>query len=756
MKIKNKLRNSALALLTVTLLVSQMMPAQACSFSVDPYFTYTNHPDFPLKRYAAGNLGVIQSGYARSYLLVAYRYLAGLPLSAEEQDAMVTLWDNRLLSSSYGCQVDTSAWLNARKTIPGTSKIDSIDTEKSISAEEDWQTYCNCQTPAFVYAAQTLKALITKYGANSDSVKQWVKAQDDVFSDCGNPPYDNKNKPVVIPTALPDSADPLLKQHRAYQIAAANFYSQKFDAARSEFQKIAADQSSPWHQLAGYLAVRCTLRKATLSKQVDMKQLSAAKTEIQQLISKPEYAAFANDLDELNSYVAVRLNPAEHLQDLAKRKFTASTAGEITKTIDNIVGDTTELAGSLVYDKFPATVKAPEMIDWVMTVQAGDETAKKHAVAKWKETHSNAWLVAAMALADADDAGVDGLIAAADKEHPVPARATLAFHINRLNIDKDKDAVARQRLDKLLASPPPELSLSSINAFKTQRLALSQNLNEFVKFGLQNPVCICSSGGVDQVPDDIDDLEKGKKASVETAVFTPEAGDVMDNKLPLSVLKTLAQNTQIPANLRGHIAWTSFVRAILIGDDNSARALALIMKPFNKSRQKLVDSYLAAATPAERKFAADFMMLQYSSAQPMIGFGPLQEDAYGDASGWWWYGMPVPKDSDKPADGDMQPYTVDKFDPLFLSTSEEAQAKAERSKLAAVPVAPNYFAKSVLAYAQSHPADPRVPQALHFLVKSTKYGSTTDATKGFSKQAFNILHTKYKGNPWTVKTPYFY
>ena len=48
-----------------------------------PYavFTYKYHPDFPLKNYAAGAIGIPQPTYARSYLVVAYRYLSGVSLN---------------------------------------------------------------------------------------------------------------------------------------------------------------------------------------------------------------------------------------------------------------------------------------------------------------------------------------------------------------------------------------------------------------------------------------------------------------------------------------------------------------------------------------------------------------------------------------------------------------------------------------------------------------------------------------------------
>ncbi|MEZ5361288.1 MAG: hypothetical protein R2748_02825 [Bryobacterales bacterium] len=45
-------------------------------------FTFEQHPDLPLRDYAAGRLGLLAPTYARSYLYVAYRWMDGAPMSA--------------------------------------------------------------------------------------------------------------------------------------------------------------------------------------------------------------------------------------------------------------------------------------------------------------------------------------------------------------------------------------------------------------------------------------------------------------------------------------------------------------------------------------------------------------------------------------------------------------------------------------------------------------------------------------------------
>ena len=59
-------------------------------------FTFNDHPDLPLANYGRGRLGVLKPGYARSYLVVAYRHLSGVPLSRAEADEVAGLWKDRL------------------------------------------------------------------------------------------------------------------------------------------------------------------------------------------------------------------------------------------------------------------------------------------------------------------------------------------------------------------------------------------------------------------------------------------------------------------------------------------------------------------------------------------------------------------------------------------------------------------------------------------------------------------------------------
>lgn len=724
-------------------------PSQACAFGSDPYFTYTLHPDFPMAKYAAGQLGILENSFARSYLIAAYRYLNNKPLTKEEQNDFVELWKERLNATSYSCSGNAEAWLKLRATVAGVSKIENIDTERPVSKENSYETYCNAQTNAFETAEKTLKTLIDKYGIGSEQVKEWVLAQDEVFSNCGSPMYSDKVPKVSIPAELAATADANLKRERAYQIAAANFYAQNFEAARKQFEAIAADADSRWKETAGYLAIRSMIRESTLAKELNRKLLQEAGEKIKQLIANPSYASLKDDLEALAYFVAVRISPDEHLNHLTGEALDKGVAEEITKTIDTYL-DPDNSASEVVYSKVPENLKKNEMVDWMLTFQATDDASTKHAIDKWKQTKSTAWLLAAITGVDAEDQNAKALVAAARADKSSAAKWTLFYNINRIEIGQGKEAAVKTSLDKVLAAPPADLPTGSLNALKLQRLPLSTTLDDFLKYGIQKPLAICSDGGIPEVPDDEADMTGKGNTPPE---FTYEAGDVLNNKLPLSMLRQIATHKAVPADLRNNVAFTSWVRAILIGDESEAKNLATVAQPLNKSRAKFFASYLSATNPEDKKFAATLLMLHFSSANPNATPGQLRDDDYGDASGWWWGSSPINKATESGEDGTSK---VEYFDPEFLTAAQKTQVTQQLAKLTKVEGAPNYFAKIVLAYAQKHPSDPRVPEALHYAVKCTRYGATDESTTKLSKQMFQVLHTKYKGNVWTKQTPYWY
>ncbi|MBL8170087.1 MAG: hypothetical protein JNJ50_18155, partial [Acidobacteria bacterium] len=185
-------------------------------FAPEIIFTHTVHPDFPLERFAHGELGVLQSSYARSYLVAAYRHLNGIGLDANEEKALVALWRERLgTSDEDSVRQSVDEWLAERKKIVPSGKAPEVDVYFSENGQNYYYSITNCQADAFKTAARTLRERAQQLGATNATVINWVQAQDQVFANCSG----EKN----IPSAVTPDAAPLARADRAYQIAAANF-----------------------------------------------------------------------------------------------------------------------------------------------------------------------------------------------------------------------------------------------------------------------------------------------------------------------------------------------------------------------------------------------------------------------------------------------------------------------------------------------------------------------------------------------------
>jgi hypothetical protein len=61
--------------------------AQACAPNfLRAVFSYARHPDLPRTEFIDGRLGVLQPTFARSYLVIAYRYLNGIGMNPRERE----------------------------------------------------------------------------------------------------------------------------------------------------------------------------------------------------------------------------------------------------------------------------------------------------------------------------------------------------------------------------------------------------------------------------------------------------------------------------------------------------------------------------------------------------------------------------------------------------------------------------------------------------------------------------------------------
>ena len=170
--------NSYKALLALALIISVsfLRPQRtvACGpFFTDAIFVYSKHPDLPFEKFAAGQLGVVQSNWARSYLVAAYRNLAGTPLTESEAKAIKAVWDERLNLGSEPNNLNDEDWIKkwneARKRVPSVTGPAEIKVNRNREKPNEYESYLNCQHDAFENAEATLNERIKTFNRSRTS-----------------------------------------------------------------------------------------------------------------------------------------------------------------------------------------------------------------------------------------------------------------------------------------------------------------------------------------------------------------------------------------------------------------------------------------------------------------------------------------------------------------------------------------------------------------------------------------------------------
>jgi hypothetical protein len=210
-----------------------------------------------------------------------------------------------------------------------------------------------------------------------------------------------------------------------------------------------------------------------------------------------------------------------------------------------------------------------------------------------------------------------------------------------------------------------------------------------------------------------------------------------------------------------------------------ARSLAPDVEALAPGLRASVQAYQSAGTEEERKFAAALLILRFPGLSPFITTlerAIPMDKIRNSCDGWWGLATP-PGVYPLHFPGDQAPahradqlsewprvtagmvaiYPGGLFTPPAFLTPKEREAAAEESRqLAEVGVAPDYLSKQAIAWAKSHPRDPRSPEALALAVRSTRWGCRDQQTGRYSKAAFELLHSRYPRSTWAQDTKYWF
>jgi len=673
----------ALRLLIAILILAVPAEISGCGpFEPEPLFTTTLGPVNP-DQFARGELGILQPGYERFYQVIAYRHLSGVPLNDAELRAILSPGPERLASMpSPGRVENPNPWLAARNKAPGIKRIDYIDPNRVVNDSGHFEIFENCHDDAFRTAAATLGELIGKFGATDPVIADWIAAQDTVFSNCSPNVWTKKPEPFIPQPA----ADPRLHPYSVYQIAAAKFYSRQYDEARQDFQAIARDQASPWHDLAPYLAARCLIRAGKLEE---------AEGELQRIAGDGELSRWHAAAQGLLTYVRVQLHPQQRMHEAALALVRARSEATISRDLTDY---------RFLFDKNIKPEPGDDLTDWIISFQAGGAGALE----TWRAKRTLPWLVAALQSCKPKDQATPELLAAARTVKPDSAAyVTVGFDMVRLL----PEAEARAKADELLKATIP---LDARNQLRAERMRLAQTFDDFLRFAPRRPVA-----------EQALTIEPPREPR---EYLDNDSTIILNRDVPLSKLKEASASDLLPQHVRDEL------RRVI-----SARTVLLSASP------RFDDVFALLKSPGSRPFVS-----------PGYGRSTKELDKIDNLRDNWWCTFTPDRSRDSNFWNQTPNYPGSASEHVFVSPAERVQADAEWAKLRSLGTAPNWLGSLTISFAQAHPQDSRVPEALHLVVRATRYGCTDAETGDISHRAFDLLHRRYPNSEWTKQTPYWF
>jgi hypothetical protein len=762
--------------LVVVILLSPILDVEACGPFFEPdIFVRTAAPDDPAA-FAAGKLGILQSGFDSRDYAVALRYLNGGKLSEAERLAHAPSaappeatpdWSKMTPAQIAAAQQAEIAarksaqpagrWLEERSHyIPATTAAEQApvfptDYEGNVVLDEG---YLNCPDPAFVTATLTLRQRAKAWGRQSPWLVDWIHTQDAVFSNCAG-------KPASMPASSAAGAPALLEQDHAYQIASAKFYAKEFDEAARLFAAIAADGKSPWSAWGGYLAARATVRKAfAMGKTTDpfsgdiasfdMDTMKRAQQMLEMLLRQPDPKPSRTIIqDELN-FIRIRTEPQKRAAEICSALTGPAPDANFTHDIQDL---------NWLLLKQVKIETLPPLLAWISAWRGGSSV---DAWALWQHDHSVAWLVIALAKSDASDSFTSQLIdAAATIPSTSPAYDTVFFHRVRLLIAVSRRDEARALLDAALPAMRRQKPTSNLNALLGERMAVARSFDEFLTYAPRTLLSSGSPGAFDlhgqcnqnahaeNRDADCPDLDQPKE-------FDQDAVTILSRQTPINLLIRAASSASLPANLRSELAIAAWTRAVLLEDAaNAARLAPMLPKPMRDT----------AGTSTG--FPALLAILRNPGIRPYLeaGIPRVASYSYFDdlRDNWWckpWDDQPL---YDQQGQRKNPPSLTA---PAFLPPGDLVRATAEVQGLQQMPDSVALIGARVIDYAKAHGEDPLVPEALALTVRASHYacaayepdpsGNNHSEYTPVSKAAFELLHKRYAKSQWALKTRYYY
>jgi len=547
-------------------------------------------------------------------------------------------------------------------------------------------------------AGERLQSHIRQFGARSREVREWTLAQDKVFSNCDGS--------GLLPQPAPADIHPVIRRDRDYQVAAAYFSGGRFEEAEKAFRRIPRDPSWPGGLWAPYMVGRSLLWQARIAQDDALyrAKLHRAQVHLEAVLQRDDLAPTHNAARYLllriliitgqeaaSRLLGVRLmsplRTDSRFQDLSQYFQLLDNAGGLWKPRDGLT-------------------------DWILTFQRSGLEAREHAYARWRESGSVAWLVAALRHARADDAIVPELLEAASQLAASPGWATVRYYQARLLAEREQYSDARRVLDAL----PPSLAgrPSSANRVAALRLKFAETFEEAMRFGLRKPAGFgtnSSSGRTTSLWGAFswgDWMEATYGPMPDREMLHPELADALNASVPLERFSRMAvESEDLPQWLRQEFVLTAWTRAVVLERWDLARTLAEQARSVVPAAAASMDEFLAAP-PESRILTAQLVLLRFPGIGVAIRSGvgrnaPL-EALQLDGLNWWWW-------KDRYETGEFGPSPQKSNG--WTTAQERAQAAQEWKQILALGEGHDWLYAGILQHCDKESPPPACSEALY-------------------------------------------
>lgn len=597
-----------------------------------------------------------------------------------------------------------------------------------------WLFFPNCLDPAFDTAVAALDRRRERWGQASRELAEWLRGQNQVFANCGQ----LGESPAELDASWPAE----LRADRQYQIAAADFYGMRYEAAGERFRRIAADKSSPWAAAAAFSAARTTLRRGLYAQAVDELRAVAKNPALSEFHASAgrlaEYAELRNDLEKQAARLEKEMggrqlppDPAGRLYDVRwiSRQLEPSPSRPLIYFLQSV--SNWKVSAKAAYASWKSSPSVPSLAVALLRASeafAGNDFGREEAEPAEPPAEGEALF---------GKAESEALVAAAAKvEKGSPAYLTARYYRADLLIHLGRPDEARQELDRLLAE---KVGIAAdVQQLRHLRAHLARDWKELIEFGLLDPIGETDSEGHQvfaTVP-----ATFNRELAGDARLLIPVAAGAINRFASLAQLAELQRDARLPERYRRELALIGFLRAALKGKAKEAAGFAAAAVAIEPDLQPLFAEWRAAPDADRQKFAAALLMLRQPGLSidlwPTWGRNTPLEEMDSGRQNWWCDATELPADSDRPT---------------FLQ-GKEAPEDAGFGWLSG----PNHVGRMVLDYAKKYPDDPRLPEALHRTVRATRFGCFGSPFGEVSKGAFELLHKRFPKSEWAAKTKYWF